>query len=82
MMNINNIFSGVRIIESLSMVKSGTPYEIRRSWKERLLTRPWRPHAATRWVTPIVPSTEAMQLPNGDLVMHPEMAAKLRQLPL
>ena len=34
---------GVKIIESLLMVEDGAPYEVKRSWRERLFSRPWRP---------------------------------------
>lgn len=67
-----------RIIESLLMVDDGEPYAVSRSWKERLLTRPWQPLKSTSMVTPKIPKKYALQFRNGDLVMHPVTAAKLR----
>ncbi len=69
-----------RIVESALMVEDGEPYEKPRTWKERLFTRPWRPLKATRWVMPQVPRSGAIQLPDGTLVMHPTVAAKVRSV--
>ena len=70
---------GVKIIESLLMVEDGEPYEVKRSWRERLFSRPWRPLLPTRTVIPKVPKREAIRLPDGSWVMHPEIARMLRQ---
>lgn len=67
-----------RIIESLLMADDGEPYEVPRTWKERLLTRPWRPLKTTRMVVPKIPKKDAMRFRDGTLVMHPVTAAKLR----
>ena len=69
-----------RIVESALMVEDGEPYEKPRTWKERLFTRPWRPLKAMRWVMPKVPRSGAIQLPDGTLVMHPTVAAKVRSV--
>ena len=69
---------GVKIIESLLMVEDGTPYEVKRFWRERLFSRPWRPLHPTRTVVPKVPKREALRMPDGSLVMHPELARELR----
>lgn len=69
----------VKIIESRLMVEDGEPYEVKRSWRERLFSRPWRPLLPTRTVVPKVPKREAMLLSDGSLVMHPEIAKMLRQ---
>lgn len=70
----------IRIIENLQMVKDGDPVEVKRTVKERLFTRPWRPFKRTRTVVPKVPRDDAIKLPNGTLVMHPETARKLRKM--
>ena len=44
---------GLRIIENPLMVEDGEPYEIRRTWRERLFSWPWRPLRATRMVVQI-----------------------------
>lgn len=74
------MFGGVRIVTSLLMVEDGEPYEVRRTWRERLFSTPWRPMRATRTVVPKVPKREAMRMPDGSLVMHPEIAAELRKV--
>ena len=70
---------GVKIIESRLMVEDGEPYDVKRSWRERLFSRPWRPLRPTRMVVPKVPKREVIILPDGSLVMHPEIAKMLRQ---
>lgn len=69
---------GVPIVESLCMVEDGEPREVPRAWFDRLFTRPWRPFKATQTVVPKVPRIDALRLPNGTLVMHPETARRLR----
>ena len=71
---------GVKIVTSIHMVVDGEPYEVPRTWKERLFSRPWRPMRKTRTEIPKVPSREALQLPDGSLVMHPAMATELRRM--
>lgn len=46
---------GIPIIESEVLIIDGEPYERRRTWRERLFTRPWRPWRATQRVIPKVP---------------------------
>ncbi len=73
-------FSGqVRIIESLWCTD---PEErtVTRTWRERLLTRPWRPWERTKTVTVQVPSKTGYFLDYGrTLVMHPETAKRLQE---
>lgn len=73
------MFNGLHVIESIYLTKAGTPYEVRRSWRERLFTIPWRPWQATRTVIPQVPIREAFQFGNS-LVMHPDMWRELQEL--
>lgn len=72
-----NSFAGMKVIYSEFLTQPGEPYEARRSWRERLLTRPWRPLQATRTVTPQVPYKGAFQLDRNTLVMHPQTARLL-----
>lgn len=74
-----DMFGGVRIVTSLLMVEDGAPYEVRRTWRERLFSTPWRPMRATRTVVPKVPKRGAMRMPDGSLVMHPARVAELRK---
>lgn len=73
-----NNFTGLRIIESEHLTEAGEPYEVRRTWRERLLTRPFRPFVATRTVVPQVPYRGAFQLNAHTLVMHPAIVRQLR----
>jgi len=71
-------YGGFQIHTSIHMVEPGPQCQIHRSWRERLFTLPWRPLRATRWFTPMIPSSKIVG--NGDrLYMHPEMAEVLRQ---
>lgn len=76
-MGIDSTFGGLRVITSLFLEEDGEPVTVRRTWRERLLTRPWRPLLATRVVIPKVPYRGAVRLNATTLVMHP---ATLRAL--
>lgn len=72
-------FAGVRIIESPCLTEAGEPQAVRRSWRERLCSRPWRPWKATKTVVPQVPSRTVYRLAGGRLLMHPEIAREYRR---
>jgi hypothetical protein len=72
-MNMNR----VRIVESAYLVVDGKPYTARRSWRERLISRPWRPFVASRVVVPKVPHPGAVQIGPDTFLMHPETARKV-----
>jgi hypothetical protein len=61
----------MKIIVDPLLVKDGEPYPVKRAWKERLFTRPFRPFQRIRMVTPKVPDT-GVYIINGVMVMHPE----------
>lgn len=63
--------SGVRVISSLSLVQPGESYQEKRTWKERLFTKPWTPQKKFKTVTPMIPMKDIFRLPDGTLVMHP-----------
>jgi hypothetical protein len=71
---------GMRIIESEYLVEDGNPYEVRRTWRERLFTRPWRPLRATRTVVPKMPLKGAVRLDARTLVMHPATYRELKDM--
>lgn len=73
-----NSLSSIKIIESTAMVERGTPYKVRRTWRERLFSAPWRPSRVFNWITPQVPMKSAMVLACGTMVMHPAIAQALR----
>lgn len=68
----NDLFMGMRILESPYLLQKGTPIEVRRTWRERLFSLPWRPLAKTRTVVPMVPHSGAVRIDANTYVMHPE----------
>jgi hypothetical protein len=74
------LFQGMRVIESTYLTQSGEPCEVRRSWRERLFSWPWRPLQATRWFVPQIPYRGAIQLNANTLVMHPQTLCEMRKL--
>jgi len=70
---------GMKIVENALLTVAGAPYEVPRTWRERLFTRPWKPLNRTRTVVPQVPSRQIYTLTGGVLVMHPAMAAEIRK---
>lgn len=70
--------AGMRVIESEWLTEPGEPQQVRRTWRQRLCTRPWRPWKATCTVIPQVPYRGAMQLNHRTLVMHPQTLRTLR----
>lgn len=73
-----NTLYGMRIIESVWLVQDGPPTKVRRTWRERLFTLPWRPLVASRTVIPQIPYQGAMRLDDNTIVMHPETLQKMR----
>lgn len=74
-----SMFNGMRVIESIYLVQDGEPYAEKRTWRERLFTRPWRPLLNLRIVTPRIPYQGVVQLDANTLVMHPETLRKLKE---
>ena len=72
-------FNGMRVIESPYLEQDGEPYEVRRSWRERLFTLPWRPFFVTRTIVPKVPYRGAVRLNATTVVMHPATLRELRE---
>lgn len=77
-MPILTLLNGQRVITSEYLTEPGEPIEVRRSWRERLFSRPWQPRKRTRTVIPQVPSRQASIMPNGTIVIHPAMLSALR----
>jgi hypothetical protein len=71
-------FGGKRVIESVALVQDGQPYTVRRTWRERLFSRPWRPCVSTRIVVPKVPYRGALWLDAHTVLMHPAFVRELR----
>ena len=69
---------GLLVVEDDNMVTTGTPYQARRTWGERLLSWPWRPWQRTKTVIPVVPDTRVLRMGNR-IVCHPAMAEEVRR---
>jgi len=78
----NGLCDGLRIIENVMLVKHGNPIKVEkeRTWKERLLTRPWNPFKRTKIITtvPEIPDDNIYRMADI-LIMHPNTAKKLRE---
>ena len=74
------MLNGMRVIESVYLEEDGEPVQVRRSWRERLFSRPWRPLVSTRMVIPKIPYRGAVQLDANTLVMHPQTLQQLRAI--
>jgi hypothetical protein len=55
--------------------------EVKRTWKERLFSWPWRPLRKTKYVTTHVPSEQVI-FAHGTYFAHPELIEKIRLLTL
>ena len=65
------IFNGVRFIHNRNLVDAKTE-EVPRTWKERLLSLPWRPWKKTKYVTTYVASRNVV-FANGAYHAHPDL---------
>lgn len=74
-----SMFNGMRVIESEWLMEPSEPMTERRTWRERLFTRPWRPFVRTRTVVRQIPYRGALRLSNGTLVIHPVTLRALRE---
>lgn len=68
----------MRIIEDVNLLQDGIPYEVKRSWYERWMTRPWRPWVSKKIVIPKVPYRGAMLIGRNTFIMHPRVAREYR----
>lgn len=73
------MWNGMRVIQSSHLEQDGEPFTVRRTWRERLFGRPWRPLVSTRVVVPKVPYRGALRLNSTTLVMHPETFREMRK---
>ncbi len=72
-------FRGLKIQESLYLTEPGEPMQVRRSWRERLWSWPWRPWRATKTIVPQVPSKSFYLIGNDTVLCHPAQVAELRR---
>lgn len=73
------LFNGFRVLESNALEQDGEPYTVHRTWRQRWLSRPWRPWLRTYVVVPSVPYRGAVQISPTTLVMHPATLRALRE---
>ncbi len=79
-MKLTNNFTGIEIRESTALTETSDPFKVRKSWKERLISWPWKPWVKTKWVTKQVPSDEIMHdRVNNVFYCHPVMKKQLEQ---
>ena len=83
--SLNNAFdypvwSAVRFLESgLIRICTGTR-KVRRTWRDRLFTRPWRPWQADRVEPVYEPDPNIYEIGHGLFTGHPVTIAKVRKL--
>lgn len=75
-----DFFQGLRVIESVYLTQQGRPYPVRRGWRERLFTLPWRPLQMTRLVTPTIPYQGGVMVNEHTILMHPAFIKSLREV--
>lgn len=73
------LFRGMPVVTSLFLTEAGEPIEVRRTWRERFLSRPWRPWKRTKAVIPQVPRRDALVM-GGQILVHPAMLSELRRI--
>lgn len=71
-------YNGYEVVTDHNMTENGEPFQERRTWKERLFTRPWKPFKGTKTVVLMVPMRKCIRLGNK-LVMHPEVLKELKK---
>lgn len=71
---------GLTVIENPMLTVPGEPQEVRRTWRERLFTKPWRPRQATKTIVPQVPDQKIYYISKDRAIMHPEVAKRVRDL--
>ncbi len=54
----------------LEIIVSDKPVDVKRTWKERLFTKPWAPGIAIKKVS-VPPDGKVTRLPGGMILMNP-----------
>ncbi len=71
---------GLQIIENKNMVIEDGTTIIKRSWRERIFSRPWRPLQRTREITRFVPDPDVYLIRDRNIIIaHPVTVTKLHQ---
>ncbi len=70
---------GWRVHTSVYLTEPGQPVTVRRPWRARLFSRPWRPWVGHTIVIPQVPATRAYRIGDRTLVIHPAHLETLKR---
>ena len=70
--------NGIRVVVNTELLEDGQAVVVRRTWKERICSKPWQPWISVKITRIKVPSKKAL-VANGCIVVHPEMLQRLRE---
>ncbi len=71
-MSDQRMIGDMRVRLSEWLTEAGDSVEVKRTWRQRLFSRPWQPWRRTFTMIPQVPMKSALLI-NGELMMHPQM---------
>lgn len=71
-------FLDMDIIEDSNLLVLCEPVRVERSWKERLFSRPWRPHIDHKYEIQQTPDPD-IYVHDGVMIAHPVTAKALRE---
>lgn len=74
---VSQVLAGLKVIENAHLTIPDGTVEVRRTMRERLLTRPWSPFKKFNTVARTKPSRQIYRVP-GAFIMHPALAAEIR----
>ena len=74
-----SFLSRFKIIENPYLFKDGKPYTVKRTWKERLFSKPWKPLQKFKIIIPKIPDDNIFVLNGATLVGHPETIRALKE---
>lgn len=69
---------GTHIVTDPHLTKTAV-VEVRRTWRERLFSRPWRPWERTKFVTRQVPD-DTVYFIRGRIVCHPIVRSQMERV--
>lgn len=71
-------YCGLKILENPILTVPGQSEQVKRTLKERLFSRPWRPFKKYIKVTPMIPDPNYyLDKINNTIIAHPDTARKL-----
>lgn len=69
-------WGGLKVVSDINCTVS-IPWFLRRTWRERLFSRPWRPLEEVKVIKRTVPSPHIYVVGKQTVIAHPDMVAKL-----